>query len=136
VQIVSWVAVGVPILALVIHSGVLRQSVAWVYPLLYLLLGIVEGSVVLGFLNFVLEIAPPGQRPTYMGLTNTVAGLLILVPLVGGFLLERTSYPVVFALAVLGTLAGAITALRLPNPRREQGQMPGLESTPHVSPAP
>ena len=54
------------------------------------------------------------MRPAYMGLSNTLSGLLLLMPLIGGWLLERTSYPVVFGLTAAGTLAGALAALRLP----------------------
>ncbi len=108
----------------------------WIYPGLYVLLGMVEGSVMLGYLNFVLEIAPPGERPMYMGLTNTLAGLLVAIPLVGGYLLELTSYPVIFALAAAGTLAGAALSLKLPNPRKARDEAPSAESSPHVSPAP
>jgi MFS family permease len=119
VQVVSWAQFLVPVLALLCHFGVFGSSLNLVYPLLYVLLGVYEGSAMLGFLNFVLEISPPGQRPTYMGLTNTLTGILILLPMLGGLLLERTSYPVLFAAAALGTLAAAILALTLPNPRVE-----------------
>jgi hypothetical protein len=90
-----------------------------VYPALYVLLGMFEGSVLLGFFNFLLEIAPAGQRPTYIGLTNTVVGLLALMPVVGGWVLQATSYPVLFSLAAGLTLAGALLAWGLPNPRVE-----------------
>jgi MFS family permease len=136
VQISSWLAVCVPILALIIHSGVLGATGVWIYPGLYVLLGMVEGSVMLGYLNFVLEIAPPGERPMYMGLTNTLAGLLVAIPLVGGYLLELTSYPVIFALAAAGTLAGAALSLKLPNPRKQTDRPPALENNPHIAPAP
>jgi MFS family permease len=117
VQVVTWLQCLVPVLALLAHFGVFGESVGLVYPLLYVLLGIFEGSIMLGFMNFILEIAPPGQRPTYMGLTNTFAGLLIIMPMVGGFILQRTSYPVLFAVTAVGTLAAALLALGLPNPR-------------------
>ncbi|MBM2849279.1 MAG: hypothetical protein HW418_2221 [Anaerolineales bacterium] len=136
VQISSWLAVCVPVLALIIHSGVLGTTGVWIYPGLYVLLGMVEGSVMLGYLNFVLEIAPPGERPMYMGLTNTLAGLLVAIPLVGGYLLELTSYPVIFALAAAGTLAGAALSLKLPNPRKQTARPPALENNPHIAPAP
>ncbi len=136
IQITTWLAVVVPVLALAIHAGLFGSTKAFVYPVLYVVLGMEEGSIMLGFLNYVLEIAPPGQRPTYMGLTNTITGLLIAVPLVGGLLLQMTSYPVLFALTAIGTLGGALLSLRLPNPRKEKGEAPHLESSPHGAPAP
>ena len=136
VQIVTWSYFAVPVLALLCTTGVFGSAVPVVYPVLYVLLGMFEGSFMLGFLNFVLEIAPPGQRPTYMGLTNTVAGLLVLIPLVGGFILGRTSYPILFCLAAIGTLAGALLALRLPDPRKQLAEPPRPEVQQEASPAP
>lgn len=117
VQVVTWTQFLVPVLALLCHLGVFGGAVNLVFPLLYVLLGIYDGSVMLGFLSYILEISPPGQRPTYMGLTNTLTGALIVLPVLGGFLLQRTSYPVLFTAAALGTLSAALLALRLPNPR-------------------
>jgi hypothetical protein len=67
----------------------------------------------LGFYNYMLEIAPNDQRPVYIGLGNTIMGLLTLAPTLGGWLLERTSYTVLFAL-VSGLIGlGAIATLTL-----------------------
>lgn len=118
VQIVTWCQFAVPALALMFQLGVFGSATGFLFPVLYVLLGIFDGSVLLGFLNYVLEVAPPGQRPTYMGLINTISGLLVLVPLIGGWILEHASYPLLFALAAAGTLAGAVLALGLPSPRR------------------
>ena len=118
VQIISWCQFAVPVLALLFHLGVFGSATGILFPILYVLLGIFDGSVLLGFLNYVLEISPPGQRPTYMGLTNTLSGLLVLVPLAGGWVLEHASYPLLFSLAAVGTLAGAVLALGLPSPKR------------------
>lgn len=136
IQATCWLAFAVPVLALAVHAGVFGALTVYVYPLLYVVLGMGEGSLMLGFFNYVLEISPPGQRPAYMGLTNTMSGLLIVVPLVGGWLLQWTSYPVLFAVAALGTLCGAVLAFGLPNPRLAPGQPPALETGPHTSPAP
>ncbi len=136
VQIVTWSYFAVPVLAWLCTAGIFGSALPIVYLVLYVLLGIFEGSFMLGFLNFVLEIAPPGQRPTYMGLTNTIAGLLVVMPLVGGFILERTSYPVLFSLAATGTLFSALLALRLPNPRQPLAQPPKPEAQVEASPAP
>jgi MFS-type transporter involved in bile tolerance (Atg22 family) len=120
IQIATALECLVPTLALLCHLGVFGEAAAVVYPLLFVLLGAFEASIMLGFFNFVLEIAPPGQRPIYIGLTNTLSGLLVAMPLIGGWVLQATSYPVLFALTVACTLAGVVVALRLPNPRQDQ----------------
>lgn len=117
IQIAAALECLVPLVALLCHLRVFGGATNVVYPILYVLLGAFEASIMLGFFNFVLEIAPPGQRPIYIGLTNTISGLLVFMPLVGGWLLQNTSYPVLFALTAAVTLAGVLVALRLPNPR-------------------
>jgi MFS family permease len=111
VQISTWSQVLVPVLALLFHFGAFGAAGKTLYPVLYVLLGLYEGSLVMGFLNYVLEIAPPGQRPNYMGLINTLSGLLIVVPLLGGWILEHSSYPLLFALAATGTLLSGLLTL-------------------------
>jgi hypothetical protein len=118
IQITTWCQFSVPVLALLVHLGVFGSTAGLVFPLLYVLMGIFDGSVLLGFLNYVLEISPAGQRPTYMGLTNTLSGLLVLAPLAGGWILEHASYPLLFGLAAACTLAGALLGIGLPSPRR------------------
>jgi MFS family permease len=135
VQVVTWAQFFVPVLALLCHLGVFGSAVNLVYPLLYVLLGVYDGSMMLGFLSFVLEIAPPGQRPTYLGLTNTLTGVLIVLPMLGGFLLQRTSYPLLFGLTALGTLSAALLALRLPNPRHDVSQVQAPASEPETQTA-
>jgi hypothetical protein len=52
----------------------------------------------LGFFNYIIELAPSGQRPTYIGLFNTIGGTLVVLPVAGGWLLQTTSYGALFAL--------------------------------------
>lgn len=82
----------------------------WVpYAWVFMAMGMANSSIMLGWMNYVLEIAPPGQRPTYTGLANTLTGLLIPVPILGGWLLQATSYPALFIAAAIGpSLAWAL----------------------------
>ncbi len=137
IKITAWFQFAIPVLALVCASGVLGAAVPLVYPALYFMLGLFEGSVMLGFMNYVLDIAPPSQRPTYMGLTNTLTGLLVVVPMLGGWIVQLTaSYPTVFALAAVGTLAGAVLALGLPVPPHHTAAPPAAETEKALTPAP
>src|SRR5262249_28578659 len=86
VPVITWCQFAVPVLALLVHLGVFGAATGAVFPLLYVLMGVFDGSVMLGFLTYLLEIAPPGERPTYIGLTNTLSGLLVIVPLAGGWI--------------------------------------------------
>jgi MFS family permease len=81
---------------------------ACAYPLVYVTLGILNSAWMLGFYNYLLEIAPDDMRPAYVGLGNTVMSIMTLAPVLGGGLLARTSYTVLFGvtagIVALGTL--------------------------------
>jgi MFS family permease len=109
-QIGAAIALIGPLFALAAHQA---NGLALAYPLVYVTVGVVKSSWMLGFYNYMLEIAPNDQRPVYIGLGNTIMGLLTLAPTLGGWLLERTSYTVLFAL-VSGLIGlGAIATLTL-----------------------
>jgi predicted MFS family arabinose efflux permease len=111
-----------PLLALVLHCFPPPQAiVAYVYALVFVLIGGNYVGYTQGFMNLVLEIAPPDQRPTYVGLYNTLGGTLVtIVPVLGGWLLQSTSYPVLFSVAAIGAFASLVVSLGLREPRRRQ----------------
>jgi len=107
IQITTALALVPPGLALFLQStGAEASRLAGLYPLVYVAIGFFNSSVMLGFVNYVLELAPPGQRTIYMGLTNTVNGALVLAPALGGWLLQTTSYAVLFALTMSAIALG------------------------------
>jgi MFS family permease len=109
-----------PLLALLIPpiSRLAGDSTIYVYSLIFLAIGALNSSFMPGFMNFVLELAPPEERPTYIALTNTLCGSLLVVPFLGGWLLQATSYPVLFAATVGGVAIALILTFRLEEPRQ------------------
>jgi MFS family permease len=110
-------AAAAPLFALVTHlvkSGWMIQA----YPFVYAALGFTQSSWILGFFNYLLEIAPTGRRPLYVGLGSTIMGALTLVPIVGGWLLEATSYTTLFGVTAALMLLGILFSLRLMPPSR------------------
>ena len=87
--------------------------------LIFVALGATDGSFLLGFLQHILDIAPPGQRTAYTGLSNTIGGLTVIAPTIGGLLLQATSFPVLFIVTMLAPLAGLLVVLRIPKVIRE-----------------
>ena len=81
-------------------------------------IGAADGSFLLGFLQHVLEIAPTGERTAYTGLSNTIGGLTVIAPTIGGLLLQNTSFPVLFIVTALAPLVGLLVALRIPKVER------------------
>ncbi|MFN8596093.1 MAG: MFS transporter [Anaerolineae bacterium] len=82
--------------------------------LIFAAMGATDGSFLLGFLQYIIEIAPPVERTAYTGLANTIGGLTVIASLLGGILLQATSYPVLFIAAVLGPVLGLLVAWGLP----------------------
>lgn len=120
IQLSNALALSSPILALSLPAFKLGTGpmLIYLYTLVFAAIGAVNSSFVLGFLNFVLEMAPPEERPTYIGLANTISGLLLLPPLLGGWLLGATSYPVLFAVTAAGVAISLALSSRLVEPRR------------------
>jgi hypothetical protein len=79
----------------------------------YVTLGVYWSSNMLGFYNYMMEIAPDDMRPSYIGLGNTIMGILTLAPTVGGWVLEATSYTVLFGMTAGLVFLGYLVALRL-----------------------
>jgi MFS family permease len=114
IQITSWLAVIPPLLGLLVAFLPPSPLFVWLYIGCYLVLGMVNGSSLLGYFNYVLDLAPPGGRPMYMGVANTLPGLLVIAPMIGGWVLEHSSYPVLFVMTLIGVAAAAVTAIGLP----------------------
>jgi len=111
-RIGSAVAALGPLFALIVH---LTQA-EWLipaYPLVYVALGIINSTWMMGFTNYMLEIAPEHMRSAYVGLGNTILGALTLMPMIGGWLLEATSYTTLFGLSATVITLGFLLTLGL-----------------------
>jgi MFS family permease len=82
------------------------------------MLGVVGSAWMMGFFNYLLEAAPEGMRPAYVGLSNTIMGIPTLAPIVGGWLLGATSYTVLFGVTAVIVAVGFLFTLSLKPPRR------------------
>jgi len=106
-----------PLFALAAHlagSGWLVQA----YPFVYVAMGVINSAWMLGFFNYLLEIATEGMRPAYVGLGNTIVGVLTLAPMAGGWLLEATSYTTLFGVTAAIVAAGFLLSLGLKPPQQ------------------
>ena len=67
-----------------------------------------SGDAVSG-LNIILEFAAPEDRPTYIGLTNTLlAPTIILAPILGGWLATIAGFPTLLITAAAVASTGAL----------------------------
>jgi MFS family permease len=99
---------------------------AWMAPsqvwlaITFVLLGAYLAADMVSGLNIILEFCEPEERPTYIGLTNTLlAPLVTLAPLLGGWLADTVDYEGLFIVALLvATLGGLLLTFWVQEPRR------------------
>ena len=117
IRVTTTLAAIIPLLALGLHLLAHHQPglATAGYLMLFALLGAIDASGLLGFLAYVLDIAPPGERPSYTGLANTLAGVVVFAPTLGGIILQITSYHVLFVCSLTGAALALLAALRLPS---------------------
>jgi MFS family permease len=115
-------SVSVPAVALLVpplFSG--PVALAWGYSLVFFCLSAYMSSMMPGWMTYVLEWAPEQERPTYVGLTNTLNGIVPIFSTLGGLLLQWTgdNYRLLFAVTIAGLLLAWPLALGLPEPRHK-----------------
>jgi MFS family permease len=101
VHVSNLLALTIPVLGLVAHAlpvG-LTGLPLFVYVLLFLAMGLLNSSFMLGYIARYLEIAPEQERAVYMGLANTLNALSLPATVIGGLILQETSYPTLFIAA-------------------------------------
>lgn len=88
-----------------VTSAVIAFTLAWLAPSplwyygVFILLGVVLGARIVSGIMITMEFSPPAQRPTYIGISNTIAGLSdALAPFLGGWL-AGFSYKWLFVLS-------------------------------------
>jgi MFS family permease len=83
-------------------------SPVWLW-VTFILMGISVAASGVSALTIVLEFSGPEERPTYIGLTNTLlAPVAVLAPIFGGWLAGWRGYETMFLVAGLLALLGAI----------------------------
>lgn len=113
VQMASLLALFAPAFALILSLVSIESYLSLLVALVFAALGMIGSSNTLGYRNYVLEIAPEKMRPVYIALANTLRGSLMIAPLIGGWVLEQTSYTVLFMIATTVAGLGFLLSLRL-----------------------
>ncbi len=95
------------------------QSVAWFFPT-FILAGIANVAVWTVPISMTLEFSPESQRPTYIGLSNTlVAPSTFLAPILAGLLIDDISYQAAFlASGIAGIATLLVLILGVKDPRK------------------
>jgi len=124
IQAATAVSASAPLLALFFFlRGVdAAHPAGFLYSWVFVAIGIFLNANFIGFANFTVELAPPGHRGTYIGLFSTLSGLVVIAPLLGGWVLEQTSYTFLLSLTAAVSLLAHGASWRLPQVRRRPPQ--------------
>jgi MFS family permease len=93
------------------------------FAAVFALSSISQTGLFLGHSNYLLDIAPAGDRPLYIGLANTLTGLTMLASAVGGLIVDLAGLAVLFWVAAAFYAGALLLAGRLREPR-EVGRNP------------
>ena len=85
--------------------------------------GAAQSGTVMSYSSLMLELAPEGDRPMFVGLLNTVLALTMLLPPLAGALVDRIGAPWVFALYALLAVPCHLAARGLPQPGSGRGAL-------------
>ena len=120
-----------PVLALAAHLLTVSQAdvalVSGVFIALFVCLGMATGGQEITFSVLAIEVSPAEDRIIYLGFTNTLIGILILLTPVGGLLADLVSFEALFGVA--GAAAIAATVLALSALRRFARPLPDAAET-------
>lgn len=96
------------------------RVVTVVFALVFVVYGATLAAQMLANFTAVLELARPDERPTLVGVTNTVLGFVAFIPMLGGYVVDRFGYTAVFllslGLSVLALIASGLLPRRRPLP--------------------
>jgi len=84
---------------------------------LFALIGFSITGQAIGNTNFLLDIAPAKDRPTYVSLRGTLSLPVVVFPLIGGAIVQHISYNLLFTITILTVFVGLILSFGLSEPR-------------------
>lgn len=132
IRLVTLIAAVTPIFALV--ASFMMQG-AWshlaVVPclLVFAAVGATLSGNWIGFTNYLLEVASDIDRPTYVGMMNTLTAPFTFLPIIGGLLLRFFSHEVLFILTSIIVFGSVMLAVKLPEPRAITQEQVSQESS-------
>ncbi len=99
--------------------AIFAPSPLWFFLIFFIRGAVNAGSFISG-ISIVYEFTEAENRPTYIGLANTIPGVAgSLAPLLGGWLAGAISYQVMFILsATVGTIAWVVLRFGVREPRK------------------
>jgi MFS family permease len=117
--------------ALSLILAIIAPSPLWFFPIFFLRGAVNAGTFVSG-ISIVYEFTDAENRPTYIGLANTIPGIAVsIAPLFGGWLAGAISYQSMFILsAIIGVISWLLLRFAVREPRKTVSSTLPSESLP------
>lgn len=93
--------VAMPVLAMLFGLVPAGPALGLPFGLVFVITGITRTAGNIAYPSYLLEIAPAGERPLYIGFTNSILGVATFLPVVGGILLDLAGFRVILLLALV-----------------------------------
>jgi MFS family permease len=108
--------------ALAVGLASVAPAPAWCH-IVFALMGTSTAGFILSGIMIVFEFCAPDERPTYIGLSNTVTGVAAgVAPMIGGWLASAAGYRIVFVVAsVVGLMGYSLLRWWVREPRQMIG---------------
>jgi MFS family permease len=110
------ICMAVSVISLVL--AILAPSPVWFFPIFFLRGAVNSGTFISG-ISIVYEFTEAENRPTYIGLANTIPGVSgAIAPMIGGWLVSVLSYQAMFVLAaIIGLISWGLIRFAVQEPR-------------------
>lgn len=112
-QLSAAAALAVPVTALLIGLLPVGTLPGYAFLLVFLLMGVRDSGKHIGKRSVLLDIVPVAERPTYWGLLNTVLGIVSLLPVLAGQMIDWLGFQPLFGLVGGLALVGWLSSQRL-----------------------
>jgi MFS family permease len=86
---------------------------AYMYGIVFFLIGFAMDGFKISSLNLLFEIAPEDKRPIYVALQNNLTSIGLFFAIPGGFILEKFGYNVLYLFTICMLLVGLFFATKL-----------------------
>lgn len=116
--LVSGLTLVAPALTLIAWFGPFFQTILW-FSGIFLFIGFALSGIQLGYTNYMLDVSPEGERPTYLGFMNTFLSPVFLLSALGGYIIEKVSYEALFLVSIASGALSLMFALQLEEPRQK-----------------
>ena len=93
------------------------SGLSWAYALVFAVSGTFGAAANIARNGYLLDLAPPAQRPLYMGFANTLRGITQFAAMASGLLVDWAGFPVLMVLSAGFYGLALMLTLAMPEPR-------------------